>query len=187
MDLSNMPPDISQWIKVSLSCKFFKCYWRVENRLQSYVKLYRWWSEYGVEYHQIIPLSNENIVFLFRLLSHEANQHPIELSQCRHCQQGGFTSKLDLIMHESHNHTKKFACSVCQFRDKSVLACRSHYREAHPDKPLYCHQCQNYFENIIHVHHHLLSHHDNLVGKIQDGQQEFICLLCQKESTTGER
>ena len=139
------------------------------------------------KYHQLaISLPNKTIVFLFRLLSHEANQHPIELSQCRHCEQGGFTSKLDLIMCES-KHPKIFVCSICGHRDRSVMAIRSHYRDAHPDKPLYCHLCQNYFENIIHVHHHLLSHHENLVGKIEDGQQEFVCLLNGKKFTTGEK
>ena len=88
----------------------------------------------------------------FRLLSHESNQHSIEHSPCKHCPRKGFTSKKDLIMHETHEHnTKIYSCSVCGVRVESVWAARSHFRESHSEKPLYCHLCHNSFSSMIQV------------------------------------
>ena len=90
-------------------------------------------------------------------------------------------------MHENHAHPKVYACNVCQIREKSILAARSHYRENHSERPLICHQCGNSFSSMIQVHHHLVTHHVELVGKIEEGQQEFSCVLCQKVTNTGKK
>ena len=88
----------------------------------------------------------------FRLLSHESNQHSIEHAPCKHCTSKGFSTKRDLIMHETHEHnTKIFSCSVCGVRVESIRTARSHFREIHSEKPLYCHLCRNTFASMIQV------------------------------------
>ena len=90
-------------------------------------------------------------------------------------------------MHETHEHnTKIYSCSVCGVRVESIWAARSHFRESHSEKPLYCHLCQNSFSSMIQVHHHLSTHHPDLVGTIVDNQAgEFKCIFCGKTMNSG--
>ena len=145
-------------------------------------------------------------------------------------------------MHETHEHdTKIFSCSVCGVRLESIRTARSHFRESHSEKPLYCHLCHNTFASMIQViifnftkknlpqkkqqlffretflpkkkieyistqlgafskrdffltefvyfcqqvHHHLSTHHPDLVGTIVDNQPEFKCIFCGKTMNSG--
>ena len=93
---------------------------------------------------------------------------------------------MDLTEHITQNHKKIFGCCLCQSRELSILAAREHFRTAHTDRNFKCHKCQESFQNMIEVHSHISSIHEDFVGMIKDAQEEYSCTMCSSAFKTGK-
>ncbi|CAG0885421.1 unnamed protein product [Cyprideis torosa] len=116
-----------------------------------------------------------------RLLCHKRLHHGKEALPF-HCEECGkrfaLASYLRIHIRDTHQQTKRYACSKCGYMCYYLSKFRLHMRFHNKEKPYKCNVCERSF-----IHRYRLKNH---VSVIHMGQKPFVCDLCNNSFTRPE-
>ena len=81
---------------------------------------------------------------------------------------------------KNHLDTHGYVCVTCLQVFMSEAACDEHMKQEHPNKPLQCHQCSDFFANNISLLRHQKSMHPHDVVETNIENDVKILLVCDK-------